>query len=110
MPLIVIPGLNTIETIFDTVIELVDGDLRGTTSAIGLAEFSLVVICTCPDAWEIHFQRMCEYAVKVLEEDQGIERPRGFFGRSFLKSNLSAPLLREKMVDQAFEILRKVKD
>jgi hypothetical protein len=110
MPLIVIPDVNTIETIFDTVIELVDGDLRGTTAAIGLAEFAVVVISTCPNGWEHHFTRMCEYAVRVLEEDQGIERPRGFFGRSFLKSCLSAPLLREKVVDQAFNILSKVKD
>jgi hypothetical protein len=45
--------------IFDVVIELVDGDqLRGTTGAIGLAQFALVVIRTCPEEWEVYFKRV----------------------------------------------------
>jgi hypothetical protein len=99
------------EIVFDVVIELVESDkLRGTIGAIGLAEFALVVICTCPEEWEVHFDRVCEYAVSILEEGQRVEQPRGVFARSFLKRSLSAPLLREKVVDQAFDVLRAGND
>jgi hypothetical protein len=88
MPLIVIPGVNSTEAILDVVIDLVDGDLRGTTAAIGLAEFSLVVICTCPDEWEKHFGRVCEYAVK---DDCSLfhEYPKGTNDLCFFRNGLN---------------------
>jgi hypothetical protein len=53
---------------------------------------------------------MCNYAVRVLEDDRGIERTPAVFGRSFLKRSLSARLLREKVVDQAFLSFSQCKD
>jgi hypothetical protein len=110
IPLLVGSENRKTEVVFDVVTELVNRELHGIPSANGLAEFALVVVCTCPDEWDVHFARMCDYALSILEEGQRIEQPRVVFARSFLKGSLSIPLLREKVVDQVFDVSRKGND
>jgi hypothetical protein len=110
MPIMVESDTDMTNTILEVVLDIVDNRLEGITTAMGLAEFCLVVVCTCPEKWEQNFRKLAGRAVALLQEDQCVRQPKSVFARCFLKRGLYASPLRERVVEMGVDVFRAIND
>ena len=101
---------NHIENVLKVITSIVENEIETMTSAIGLADFALILICNRKEKWDDSFDWLLKYCFAMLEEDPTLQNTKTSFALSVLKTSLYTPRLQEKVTDEAFEILYKIKD
>ncbi|OHT06143.1 hypothetical protein TRFO_25932 [Tritrichomonas foetus] len=99
-----------VDNVLQVISEIVVNEIETMTSAIGLADFALIIICTRKEKWETSFDWLLKYCFTMLEEDPTLQNTKTSFALSVLKTSLYTPRLQEKVTDEAFEILYKIRD
>jgi hypothetical protein len=102
-------GMDT-ETCLRVAMTLVDKGVKAMTSLIGLAEFCLIAICTCPEKWDKNFGWFLDDCVLALEEDPELKKSRSIFALGVVKSGLYQRMLRTKVVNKAGGALSRISD
>ena len=99
-----------VEIILKIIIDLIDQDIESMPTLIGLADFLLIVICTCPENWEATFGWLLSRCVDMLKEDKEIRGSRAIFALRVVKKALYARLLRRMVVQDVYPILSATND
>ena len=99
-----------VEIILKIIVELIDQDIDAMPTLIGLADFVLIVICTCPENWEATFGWLLSRCVDMLKEDREVRGSRAIFALRVVKKALYARLLRKMVVTNVSPILSVTND
>lgn len=99
-----------VEKVLKVISVFVENEIETMTSAIGLADFAFIIVCTKRSKWEVSFDWLLKYCFAILEDDPALQNAKTSFALSVLKTALYTQRLQEKVIEEAFEIIYKIKD
>lgn len=101
---------DDVNKVLEVIASFVEYEIETMTSAIGLADFTFIIVCTKKHKWEESFDWLLKYCFKILDDDPALQNTKTSFALSVLKTSLYTQRLQEKVTEEAFDILYKIKD
>lgn len=101
---------ETIGEILSVVCQIAEFELDSMTSAIGLSQFSLILICTANEKWVEKFGKLLEFCIRILNDDLNLRYLKSVYALSAIKIALCTPCLQEKVTNEVFDVIHKLQD
>lgn len=101
---------ENIQKVLSIITEMVGKEIETMTSAIGLADFALIIVCLKHEDWKSSFCWLLKYSIQMLTEDPELQHPKSSFALSLIKTSLHTHRLQEIVTEEVFDILYAIQD